>query len=552
MSLTTPLPDDPVVLQGMIRDLLATLQDRTRELDGVRHRLDLLLKRLYGPKAERFDPNQPTLFDGGPPSPVPEPTPQAPDEPEASPCRKKKGHGRKRLSDHLRRERTEYDLSDPEKLCPCCQQPRTKIGEEVSEQLDFVPSSLFVREQVRFKYACPACLKKRTAEVQAQPISTGTPMESFLPPSAGAADQPALIVTAALPKQPIAKGLAGPGLLAHLIVSKYLDHLPLHRLEGTFARQGVDVSRKTMCDWMASCAELLMPLYELLKADVLRSRAIHTDDTRVPVQDPESDRTKSGRLWVYIGDRDHPWIVYDYTPTHARDGPAAFLKEYRGFLQADAATLYDRIYQPAIITELGCMAHARRYFHEARGSDAARAHEAMARIRCFYAVEDEAKEHIAQAGLGNVEADAVHLRLRQEKTVPLLNAMHQWLQQQQPCVLPKSPIGQAIAYALRHWQALTRFTEHGWLDIDNNAAERALRGIAVGRKNWLFAGSDEGGKTAAVLYSIVATCKHLGIEPFGYLRDILARLPDHPAERLQELLPVTWASAQRQAAQIPA
>jgi transposase len=575
MPLDTPLPDDLSACQIMIRQLLEVLKDTRHELAGVRHRLDLLLKRVYGPKAERFDPNQPTLFDGGPPEPVPEPTPAAADEPETSPRPKKKGHGRRPLAEHIQRRRIECDLSDVEKLCPCCRQPRIKIGEEASEQLDYVPASLFIREQVRFKYACPSCLKKPPASDAAEPprIATQEPELTPIPnttessstsseselSSPAAAQPPAiatpvtscLIVTAPMPKQPLPKSIAGPGLLAHIIVSKYLDHLPLNRLQGIFSRQGVDISRKTMCDWMAGCAGLLTPLYELLKADVLRSRVIHTDDTRVPVQERGSNRTKSGRLWVYIGDRDHPWTIYDYTPTHARDGPAAFLKNYRGFLQADAATLYDRIYQPGVITEVGCMAHARRYFHEAQNSDLVRAVEGMARIRSLYEVEDEAKQHIVTAKLSDVEADALRFRLRQEKTVPLLNAMCQRLQEQQPQVLPKSPIGLAIAYALRHWQALTRFTEHGWLNIDNNAAERALRGIAVGRKNWLFAGSDKGGKTAAVLCSIATTCKSLGIEPWAYLRDILTRLPEHPVERLPELFPTTWAAAQRQGADNP-
>jgi hypothetical protein len=443
-----------------------------------------------------------------------------------------------------------------------------------------VPASLFIRERVRFKYACPSCLKKPpTGDVAETPViamqepeltpppetteselpSTGVPQApasdatpiSGLPSNSGVNEPRCMIVTAPMPKQPLPKSIAGPGLLAHIIVSKYLDHLPLHRLEGIFSRQGVDISRKTMCDWMAGCASLLTPLYELLKADVLRSRVINTDDTRVPVQERGSNKTKSGRLWVYIGDRDHPWTLYDYTPTHSRDGPAAFLKGYRGYLQADAATLYDRIYQPGLIIEAGCMAHGRRHFHEAQTSDMVRAHEAMARIRCVYTVEDEAKAQIAKEKLSHVEADALRFRLRQEKSVPLLNAMHQRLQEQQALVLPKSPIGYAIAYALRHWQALTRFTEHGWLNIDNNAAERALRGIAVGRKNWLFAGSDEGGKTAAVLYSITTTCKSLGIEPWGYLRDILTTIPEHPAERLPELFPTSWAAVQRQAATNP-
>lgn len=551
MPLDATLPDDPVVLQDMIRELLKMLQESRHELAGVRHRLDLLLKRLYGPKAERFDPNQPTLFDGCPAPPTPEPAP-IPDEPEAAP-RKKKGHGRQKLPEHLERQRQECDLSEAEKLCPCCQQPRVRFGDEITEVLDYVPASLFVREYVRFKYGCPACLKKRQAEAPSAPseaLPTGSTLEAWLPTTANEAERSKLIVTAPLPKLPIAKGFAGPGLLAHIITSKYVDHLPLHRLEGILARHGVALSRSTMCDWMADCAALLTPLYDLMKADVLRSRLIHTDDTRVPVQEPGLDRTKSGRLWVYVGDRDHPHLVYDYTPTHARDGPASFLQGYRGFLQADAHNVYDGIYTADLI-ESGCWAHGRRHFYDARDSDALRAHEALARIRGLYAVEDEANQQIALAGLVGDAADAVRLRLRQEKTVPLLSALNQWLHEQQAPVLPKSPMGQAIAYALRHWQALIRFTEHGWLDIDNNTAERALRGIAVGRKNWLFAGSDEGGKTAAVLYSIVGTCKHLGIEPFTYLRDVLARLPEHPADRRAELLPARWALDQRVQAENP-
>jgi transposase len=406
-----------------------------------------------------------------------------------------------------------------------------KIGEESSEQLDYVPASLFVLEQVRCKYACSRC------------AATADPLAS---PAA-----PPTVVTAPKPAQPIDKGLPGPGLLAHVIVSKYVDHLPLHRQEQIFERQGVELSRSTLCDWMAACAKLLTPLYQLLIAHVLQSRTIHTDDTTVPVQEPGMNRTKSGRLWTYVGDRDHRATVYDYTPTHARDGPATFLKGFAGFLQADAANLYDGLYTTGRIVEVGCWAHCRRHFHEARDHDAARAHEAMARIRTLYAVEDEAKELIKAGKLSGVEADGVRLRLRCEKTVPLLVQFKTWLEQQQPQVLPKSPIGQALAYALRHWQAFSRFTEHGFLNIDNNAAERALRAVAIGRKNWLFAGSDAGGKTAAVLYSMVATCKQLGIDPFTYLRDVLARLPEHPADRRTELLPDNWANSQRQHVEKP-
>src|SRR6516165_9473895 len=459
------LPDDPDTLKAMIRELLALLKDRDRKLGGVRHRLDQLLRRLYGPKSERTRPDQPTLFDD-PDEPnsaaaPADPEPAPPDEP-----RRRGRHGRRRLPADL--ERTD-----------------------------------------------------------------------------GVHDLPALIVTAPKPRQPIDKGLPGPGLLAHVVTCKYADHLPLHRQEAMLARQGVELSRSTLCDWMAAAADLLTPLYAWMVSEVLKSRVVQTDETRVPVQEPGQAKTKAGRLWAYLGDRDHPHTVYDYTATKARDGPMAVLKDFTGFLQADAANVFNGIYLPGSITEVACWAHARRHFHEARDSDAARSAEALARIGAFYGVEDDAADTIARANLTGDAADAVRLRLRREQTLPKLAEFAAWLEAQAPVVLPKSPMGQAIAYARRHWTALLRFTEHGFLNIDNNASERALRAVAIGRKNWLFAGSDAGGRTAAVLYTFTQTCKRQRIDPFAYLNDVLARLPRLPAERLPELAPHTWAQAQR-------
>jgi transposase len=528
-TLDVDLPDDIETLHAMIRELLAQLHASRHELDGVRQRLDQLLRRLYGPKSERTRPDQPTLF-ADPATAAPEP-PSAP-EPvtEASPstpARRRGAHGRRKLPADLQRERIVHDLPDEEKICPCCHEPRVPIGEQKSEQLDYRPAKLFVREHVRLSYACPKCLLKAI-----DPVPAGEP------------EPPALIVTAPKPPQPIDKGLPGPGLLAHVITSKYADHLPLHRQEAMLARQGVELSRSTLCDWMAATAKLLTPLYLLMVRAVLQSRVVQTDETRVPVQD-QADKTKSGRLWVYVGDREHPFTVYDYTATKARDGPAAILQNFTGFLQADAANVFDGLYVPERITEVACWAHARRYFHEARDSDAARSAEALARIGAFYAIEKEAAQEIAQEKLDGAAADALRLRLRQEQTLPKLQAFALWLEEQARVVLPKSPMGQALAYAQRQWPALVRFTEHGYLNIDNNASERALRAVAVGRKNWLFAGSDAGGTTAAILYTITQTCKRHGLDPFAYLQDVLARLPGLPAERLPELLPHTWAESQR-------
>ena len=279
------------------------------------------------------------------------------------------------------------------------------------------------------------------------------------------------------------------------------------------------------------------------------SRVVQTDETRLPVQEKGLDKTKSGRLWTLIGDCHHPHTIYFYTTTKARAGPAMILKDYKGFLQADAANVFDGFYLPGDIFEVGCWADARRYFHDARTSDAARAAEALARISFFYDVEREATAWIEREKLSRADAEAYRLKMRRERTLPKLLEFAAWIEGQAKVVLPKSPMAQAIAYAQRHWQALLRFTEHGFLNIDNNASERAMRPAALGRKNWLFAGSDEGGRTAAVLYSFTQTCRHHGIDPFAYLRDVLTRLPQADYQELADLFPHRWAEAQRAAAE---
>jgi transposase len=492
-----PLPDDLATCQRMIRELLASLHDARNDNEQLRHRLDLLLRRIYGPRAERFDPNQPLLFTELPAAPAP-PPPAAASAPD-QPASRSRGHGRQRLPGNLPRRRIVHDIVPAERVCPGCGQQRTPIGEEVSEQLDYQPASLFIVEHARCKYACPHCQEH--------------------------------VIVADKPAQPIDKGLPGPGLLAHVAVSKYLDHLPLHRLERIFSRQGIDLSRSTLCDWMAAAARLLLPLAEMLRVRVLQSRVIHTDDTPVPVLEDRRGSTRQARLWVYLGDRDHPYTVYDYTPTHARDGPVQFLGEYHGYLQADAFAGYDGIYATGRVEEVACWAHARRKFYDARSSDVERSHAALAWIRRLYDVEDQAKSL----------TDAERCALRQAEAVPLLTAICQWLTEQRQAVLPKSPMGQAISYALSNWQALCRYTETGFLAIDNNAAERALRGIAIGRKNWLFCGSDNGGRTAAILASVLASCQRQKLDPFVYLRDVLTRLPEQPADRLDDFLPDRWA-----------
>ena len=367
-----PLPDDLDTLKRMIRELLDQLRSRDRELEGVRHRLDQLLRRLYGPKSEKFRPDQPSLFElldevGDAEAAVPTTAPPSaspPLEPDAT-RPKKKGHGRRRLPEDFPRQRVVYDIPETDKLCPCCQTPRVAIGQETSEQLDYHPANLFIREHVRLKYACPSCAKAaaRATAVPESHAPTGlvssspVALESTSP--ASTSSSPAelgsiVVVAAAKPAQPIDKGLPGPGLLAYVITSKYCDHLPLHRQEMIIGRMGVELSRSTLCGWMAASAELLRPLYDAMLADILLSRVVQTDETRLPVQEKGNRKTKSGRLWTFVGDRDHPHTAYLYTPTKARDGPAVVLKNYKGFLQADAANVFDGFYLPGDIVEVGC------------------------------------------------------------------------------------------------------------------------------------------------------------------------------------------------------
>jgi hypothetical protein len=367
-----------------------------------------------------------------------------------------------------------------------------------------VPASLVVIEEVSRKYACTiGCT----------------------------------VVTAEKPMAAIEKGLPGPGLLAQVAVSKYSDHLPLHRQEGMFDRLGVTLSRKTMCDWMRECAELVTPLFDLMKQRVLLSKALQTDDTPVSVLDPSLPHTRTGRIWTYVGDRDHPYTVYDYTPTRSRDGPDVFMKDFHGYLQADAYSGYDEIYNDRArkIVEVACWAHVRRKYFEAQSSDPMRSTVMLAYIRLLYDIEREARDL-------SLCAEA-RKSLRQSRSVPILKDIRAYLEREQSAVLPKSPEGMAMAYTLSNWEALTRYCDDGDLGIDNNGAERSLRGIAVGRKNWMFFGSDNGGRTAAVLTTMTASCKRLRIDPFEYLRHIFQRISGHPRAQLDELLPDRWRAS---------
>ena len=439
------LPEDMATLRQMVAALLEEVDSKERRLRQLQHLVEQLLRWRYGPKRERVNENQLFLFAVGivtvaqEAPPLREKTKGAKSQPP--------GHGRQRLPESLARKRVVYDLGKDEARCPNCLGELKHVGEEISERLEYVPASLVVIEEACQKYACP---------------------------------KGCTVVTAEKPMAPIEKGLPGPGFLAHVAVSKYSEHLPLYRQEGIFQRHGVMLSRQTMCDWMRQCAELVSPLYELMKQRVLKSKVMQTDDTPVGVLDSTLPRTRLGRIWTYVGDYDHPYTVYDYTSNRSRDGPQAFMEKFAGYLQADAYSGYDELYKDPErgVIEVACLAHARRKFYEAQSSDLMHSTVLLAYIRLLYDVEREARDMRLDSG--------GRLALRQAKSVTILDNIKAYLKREQPKVLPKSPEGQAIAYTLSNWKALVRYCEDGDLEIDNNGAERSLRGIAVGRKNWLF------------------------------------------------------------------
>ena len=502
MNLEPELPTRPQELRQLVLELLQALQEKDRRIGQLSSQLEALKRRIFGRSSEKLDPAQLALDLGAwlaahaAEAAAAQPEPPA-GEKETAP---RSGHGRRRLPETLPRQRTEYHPAPGERTCRECSAELKRIGEEISEQLEYVPASLFVLEHARIKYACSHCQGN--------------------------------VVIGSMPVQPIDKGLPGPGLLAHVLTSKYADHLPLNRLEGILQRHGVELSRSTLCDWVAASAELLKPLVQVMKTEVLASRKIHTDDTTVPVLDKDRSSTKTGRLWVYVGDSAHEHTIFDYTPDRSRDGPLRFLKGYQGYLQADAYAGYDAVYADRKVIEVACWAHARRKFFDSMKSDEKRARVALAYIRSLYEVE--------KRGRDLNETDRQKLRIAEAK--PSLDTFKIWLEAESMKALPKSPMGDAIGYALAQWVALTRYVEDGLLELDNNRAERALRRVAIGRKNWMFAGSDEGGRRAAILYSLIASCAVLKIDPYAYLRDVLERLPScstAPAALLL-LTPKAW------------
>jgi transposase len=499
-----PLPDDVPTLQALLRTALAELARLRAENTELRGKLEAALKHRFGRRSER----RPQATDTAGPS-----------------VRRRDLHGRSPLPEHLERREVVHDLSEAEKLCSCCGRPRVCIGEQTAEQLDLEPAHFFVLRTVKKSYACQHC--------DPRVVPPEHRLQTAGPEQVG----------------PIAKGLCGPGLLAHTITAKFADHTPLHRLAGQLTRSGVAVARSTLGDWLAQAADLLEPLYGLMHQRLLLSRVLHGDDTTVKLRVVGADRTRAAHLWVAIGEADYPYVVFDFTADYTAAGPERFLKGYRGYLQADALAQYERLYADEQVKHVCCWAHARRKFVAASEAKDPRAEVALGLIRQLYAIERElprllppAADPVAQEQ--RQQREEQRRCWRQQQAEPLLAQLRKWLHEQRLQTLPKSALGQAIGYALNNWEALCRYLEQGYLAIDNNLSERTLRAIALGRKNWGVLGSDTGGQTAAMLYSVVGTCKHLSIDPFVYLREALPALfalGEKPGdEALSAWLPDVW------------
>jgi transposase len=499
-----PLPDDVPTLQAMVRELLAALQKLRAENAELKTKLDAALKHRFGRRSERRPP----------------PVPDA-----QKPPPRRDPHGRSPLPEHLERREVVHDLTESERLCPCCGRSRACIGEQTAEQIDLEPAKFFVLRTVKKSYACRHCDPATVPSEQR--IQTAGPAQV----------------------RPIAKGLCGPGLLAHVVTAKFADHTPVHRLTGQLARSGVTIASSTPGDWLFRASELLTPLYDLMRERLLLSRVIHSDDTGVKLRVPGSTRTTKAHLWTYIGDADYSYVLFDFTAGYTADGPTRFLEGYKGYFQADALAQYEGLYGEDKIKHVCCGAHARRKFVAASDAGDERAAKALELFGRLYAIEralppllPPSDDPAAQELRRQREEQRRQLRRRDDESV--WDELAKWLAEQKPGALPKSPLGTAIGYASNNWVALKRYLERGFLALDNNLSERTLRAIALGRNAWGVIGSEVGGRTAAVLYSVVGTCKHLGIDPFAYLREALPglfALGEKPtAEQLLDWLPDRW------------
>jgi len=464
------------------------------QMEKMQQQLDNLLRILYGKKSEKKKSSDDDDKSGMPPSGK-----SLSNKDGDKKTDNKKKPKRKTLPDDLLREKIEHTLSEEERTCSHCQSTCHHIGNEISEQLEFIPARLYVKQHIRYKYGC-----KLGCEVKIAPM----------------------------PAQALAKCMAGPSILAEVLINKYQDALPLYRQSLRFARQGIRIPESTLCDWVMHCADRLQPIVFAMKVDLLRQEKLHTDDTPIPVL--AKGKTKQARLWVYVGDGScGPQItVYDYTPTRAQSGPQTFLFSFKGFLQADAYAGYDILYQSGDIIEVACLAHARRKFFEIAQTvkHDSIAHDALDIIAQIYKIEKKIRGYDYQK----------RYFYRKKYLKQIYHAFYRWLIKKQRETLDKTPIRQAINYALNHWRALQNVFADGRLLVDNNTAERSIKPVVIGRKNYLFAGSDAGGKRAAIIYSIIETCKQNAVNTFDYLRDVLTRLPTQTSNKIHELLPYNW------------
>jgi transposase len=505
------LPDDVESLRRLVRERSAerdlacqALKIKTLELDKLKLQLARLRRMQFGRSSEKLGREAAQLELAieeieAAEAAVAEPATETVAGLAAADKRKP---ARRRLPDHLPRETVMHAL--PGAACPDCGGALRRLGEDRSEVLEYVPGHFKVIEHVRPKLSCRACEVIRQAPPAVLPIERGRP---------------------------------GPGLLAHVLIGKYCDHLPLYRQSEIYAREGVELHRSTLAGWVGRAAFELRPLVEVVTAHVLAADKIHGDDT--PVLAPGTGKTATGRLWAYVRD-DRPWgsheppaVFYRYSPDRKGIHPQAHLGGFRGTLQADGYAGFGALYQSGAVTEVACFAHVRRKFydiHAANGSPLA--NQALERIGALYGVEQEAR---------HLPPDQ-RRAIRQSRAGPLLDDLKAWLEAALRRVSGKSELAKAIRYALTRWTQLTRYCDDGRLEIDNNAAERAIRAVALGRKNWLFAGSDDGGQRAAAVYTLTGTAKINRIDPEVWLRDVLAHLANHPANRVGELLPWQWAA----------
>lgn len=495
------LPDDMDVLKDMVLARDAELHTQSLLIEKLKLQLARGRRHRFGASSESLDQLALVIED----LEEAQATRAAPVEAAAS--SDAKGQPRRQpLPDHLPRDEI---VHDPAPDCAHCGKPLRRLGEDVREVLDYVPGRFVVRRHVRPKLSCRDC---------------GT------------------VAQAPMPSLPIVKGVPGPGLLAHVLVSKFADHLPLYRQAQIYEREGVHLDRSTLAGWVGQASALLDPLVEAVGVHVLGGSAIHTDDTPVPVLDPGRGKTKTGRLWTYVrderpyGSHAPPAAWYRYSEDRKGARPQAHLKDYKGFLHADGYAGYERLYTQGTITEVACLAHVRRKFFdiaEATGSPVAG--EALTRIAALYGIEKDIRGSPPE-----------HRRIiRQKRAKPLFKDLACWLDTVLPSLPGRSELAKAVRYAITRAKRLEIYLDDGRLAIDNNAAERAIRGVALGRKNWLFAGSDAGGTRAAAMATLIETAKLNDVNPQAWLAHVLSVIADHPITRIGELLPWHWREEER-------